>query len=85
MRISQEYPSKYLKAGDLGGQDRTVRIRACVKEELGQGSEKESKPVLYFEGHTKGLVCPARPLARGLWHGQVPDAPGRPNTGLEDQ
>ncbi len=57
MRISQEYPSKYLKAGDLGGQDRTVRIRACVKEELGQGSEKESKPVLYFEGHTKGLVC----------------------------
>ncbi len=56
MRISQEYPSKYFKAGDLGGQDRTVRIRACVKEELGQGSEKESKPVLYFEGHTKGVV-----------------------------
>ncbi len=57
MRISEAYPSKYLKAADLAGQDRTVTIRACVQEELGQGSEKESKPVLYFEGHTKGLVC----------------------------
>ncbi len=56
MRISEAYPSKYLKAADLGGQDRTVSIRACVQEELGQGSEMEVKPVLYFNGGQKGLV-----------------------------
>ncbi len=56
MRISEAYPSKYLKAVDLDGQDRTVSIRACVQEELGQGSEMEVKPVLYFDGGQKGLV-----------------------------
>ena len=56
MRISEAYPSKYLKAADLDGHDRTVSIRACVQEELGQGSEMEVKPVLYFEGGQKGLV-----------------------------
>ena len=56
MRISEAYPSKYLKAADLDGQDRTVNIRACVQEELGQGAEMETKPVLYFDGGQKGLV-----------------------------
>ncbi len=56
MRISEAYPSKYLKAADLDGQDRTVSIRTCVQEELGQGSEMEVKPVLYFDGGQKGLV-----------------------------
>ena len=56
MRISEAYPSKYLKAADLAGQDRTVSIRACIQEELGQGSEMEVKPVLYFNGGQKGLV-----------------------------
>jgi hypothetical protein len=56
MRISEAYPSKYLKAADLDGQDRTVSIRACVQEELGQGAEMEVKPVLYFDGGQKGLV-----------------------------
>ncbi len=56
MRISETFPSKYLKAADLAGQDRAVKIRACVQEELGQGAEKEVKPVLYFDGGQKGLV-----------------------------
>ena len=56
MRISEAYPSKYLKAADLNGQDRTVTIRACIQEELGQGAEMETKPVLYFEGGQKGLA-----------------------------
>ncbi len=56
MKISETYPSKYLKAFDLAGQDRAVKIRACVQEELGQGAEKEVKPVLYFDGGQKGLV-----------------------------
>ena len=56
MRISKAYPSKYLKAADLEGQDRKVTIRSCVEKELGQGAESESKPVLYFDGGDKGLV-----------------------------
>ena len=56
MIISEAYPSKYLKAADLDGQDRTVTVRACVQEELGQGAEMETKPVLYFDGGHKGLV-----------------------------
>ncbi len=56
MRISEAYPSKYLKAADLAGQDRTVTIRACIQEELGQGTEMEVKPVLYLDGGQKGLV-----------------------------
>ena len=56
MRISESYPSKYVRAADLGGQDSIVKIRACVEEELGQGAEKVVKPVLYFAGREKGLV-----------------------------
>lgn len=56
MRISESYPSKYVRADDLGGQDRTVKIRACVEEELGQGAERVVKPVLYFDNREKGLV-----------------------------
>ena len=57
MRISDIYLSKYVKHQDLKGQEKTVRIRDCIEEELGQGNEKERKPVLYFEGQTKGFVC----------------------------
>ena len=56
MRISEAYPSKYFKAADLGGKERTVKISGCFNEELGQGSDKKTRPVLYFEGHKKGLV-----------------------------
>ncbi len=57
MRISEAYPSKYLKADDLGGKERTVKISGCFNEELGQGNDKKTRPVLYFEGRKKGLVC----------------------------
>ncbi len=33
-----------------------MTIRTCVMEELGQGSDKEQKPVVYFTKGTKGLV-----------------------------
>ncbi len=56
MKISAAFPSTYLKAGDLGGQPRIVTVRTCVMEELGQGKDKEKKPVLYFEKGPKGLV-----------------------------
>ncbi len=56
MKISAAFPSNYLKCDDLGGQPRIVNVRACVQEELGQGKDKEKKPVLYFSKGPKGLV-----------------------------
>lgn len=56
MKMSQLFPSKYVKAADLNGKTVTLTIDKLVIEELGHGSEKERKPVLYFQKATKGLV-----------------------------
>lgn len=56
MKISALFPSKYVKAADLNGKTVTLTIAKLVVEEMGHGSEKQSKPVLYFEKATKGLV-----------------------------
>lgn len=56
MKISVLFPSKYVKAADLEGRNVTLTITKLVVEEMGHGSEKEQKPVLYFEKATKGLV-----------------------------
>ena len=56
MKISQLFPSKYVKAADLNGKTVTLTIAKLVLEELGHGAEKERKPVLYFQKATKGLV-----------------------------
>ena len=56
MKISAAYPSPYIRAADLDGTPRTLTIRTCVLEELGQGNDKQTKPVLYFEKAQKALV-----------------------------
>ena len=56
VKISEAFPSQYLKCADLNGTPHTVIIRTCALEELGQGNDKEKKPVLYFEKAQKGLV-----------------------------
>jgi len=56
MKISEAFPSRYLKAADLGGQPRNVTIRAVTMEVLGQGQDQQQKPVAYFESGQKGLV-----------------------------
>lgn len=52
MRVSQAFPSNYLKAADL--QDRAVRvtISGYKMEAIGE----DQKPVIYFKGKEKGLV-----------------------------
>lgn len=52
MKVSQAFPSNYLKAADL--QDRNVRvtISGYKMEAIGE----DQKPVLYFKGKEKGLV-----------------------------
>lgn len=56
MNINTLFPSKYVKAVDLGDKVVTVTIRDMTVEKLGFGNEQESKPVLWFANATKGLV-----------------------------
>jgi hypothetical protein len=53
MKLSKLYPSKYLRADDLGDGTRTVVIESLELEEMSDGQEK---PVLYFKGMAQGLV-----------------------------
>lgn len=56
MNINNLFPSKYLKAADLP-EDEAVSFKiAKIKlEEIGK--DKDTKPVIYFEGEEKGLVA----------------------------
>ena len=47
------YPSKYLKAADLNDQEAKVTMSHVDMEDVG---DADKKPVLYFNGKTKGLV-----------------------------
>ena len=53
MRISEAFPSNYLRATDLQGRNVTAVIDRVELEEVGDGH----KPVVYFQGKEKGLVC----------------------------
>lgn len=53
MRIDAAFPSTYIKAADLQGQQVTVTIVRVVTELIGSD---EHKPVVYFQGKEKGLV-----------------------------
>lgn len=52
MRISEEFPSKYLKADDLRGREVRVTIARVEREKMGD----DFKPVVYFNGKDKGVV-----------------------------
>ena len=52
MRVSEAFPSNYLKASDLQGRNVQVKIDHASYEEMG----KEQKLVLYFQGKEKGMV-----------------------------
>lgn len=53
MRVSEAFPSNYIKAADLQGRSVKVVIKNYAIEKIGD----DSKPVIYFEGKEKGLVC----------------------------
>src|SRR3990167_4125077 len=53
MKISTAFPSKWLKAADLQGSTPHVIIASIRMEDIG---DDDQKPVLYFQGKTKGLV-----------------------------
>jgi hypothetical protein len=54
VKISEQFPSKYLKAADLAGKEPQLKIDSVTQEEVGQ--EREKKMVVYFEGKQRGMV-----------------------------
>lgn len=52
MRVSEAFPSNYIKAGDLNGGSPRVVINHVKLEDIGD----DRKPVVYFKGKEKGLV-----------------------------
>lgn len=52
MRISDAFPSEFLKAADLQGRTVTLFISHVEMAEIG----RDERPVLYFKGKDKGLV-----------------------------
>jgi hypothetical protein len=63
MKRDEVFPSKFLKAADLGGREVTVTIKDAPLELLKSPSgEEQSKVVLYFAGKKKSL-----PLNRVNW------------------
>lgn len=58
MKVSDAFPSKYLKAGDLPeGKIIGVTIEDVTMEELGQGADKQKKLIISFIGKEKTFVC----------------------------
>lgn len=58
MRISNAFPSRYLRAGDIpSNRFLSVQIDHVAKENVaGTDDPQEEKPVLYFVGKAKGMV-----------------------------
>ena len=57
MKLSEAYPSSFLKADDLQGRDVIATISSVELESIGQGADKEQKLVIGFKGKEKKLVC----------------------------
>jgi len=57
MKVSELFPSKYIKAADLNGKSYTFKIATMRLEEMRDQNDKTvKKAVLYFEGPRKGLI-----------------------------
>jgi hypothetical protein len=58
MNIDDCYPSKYLKASDIGeGKEATVVIaRVEIAQMKGDDGQAETKPVVFFRDKTKGMT-----------------------------
>lgn len=53
MKMNDVFPSKYVKADDLRGKQALCVISHVTLEKIGD----DTKPVIYFQGKEKGLVC----------------------------
>ena len=55
MKITELFPSKFLKADDLDGHEVECTLQEVRVEDV-SGDGRERKPVLYFKEKNKGLV-----------------------------
>jgi hypothetical protein len=53
MKVSEAFPSKYIAAPDLNNRNVRVTIARVEIEKVGD----DTKPVIYFKGKEKALVC----------------------------
>ena len=56
MKLSEAFPSKWLKCSDLNGKGVKVKIASVGLEELQGDNGKEQKLVAHFSGTEKGFV-----------------------------
>lgn len=56
MNVNDIFPSRFLKAHDLGGKAFTLTIKAVTLEDVGHGAERESKLTIAFEKATKMML-----------------------------
>jgi hypothetical protein len=56
-KLSEVFPSAYLKADEIPEEGMVLTISEVEIKELGQGSDKQVKPVITFEEVEKQLVC----------------------------
>jgi hypothetical protein len=52
MNVNEAFPSKFLKASDIGDAQPVVIIKDVVMETIGE----DRRPILYFAGKEKGVV-----------------------------
>jgi hypothetical protein len=58
MKMTELFPSKYLRSSDLSGKSRIAIIDHVAYEEFKNDGRTETKAVLHFKGNaTKPLVC----------------------------
>ena len=55
MNVNQMFPSKFLKATDLGTSEFEVTIHSVQVEDVGTEQAPEQKPVVYFQEGQKGM------------------------------
>ena len=60
MNINAAFTGDYIKASDLQGRDVTVKIDRVVMDKVGE----DTKPIVYFQGTTRGLVLNKTNAAR---------------------
>jgi hypothetical protein len=56
MKRSERFPGRYVKAADLKPEGAVVTMDRVEMEDVGQGNDKKTKPVLYFKNASKALV-----------------------------
>src|SRR5689334_19103229 len=80
MNVQALFPSKFVAASDLMGQD--VNVVICRVQQEPVGADEEIRPTIYLEGYQKGMVLNRTNAKRiaGLYGQDTDNWIGRPVT-----